>query len=90
MRRLRRAEVGCPRLKQTAGEADLAPGGLGLGSMLDRAMVLRCSASVFLAFFGVRRASEIAGLRMADIKVGEAGGLAEVKVRPPKHDQVAR
>ena len=54
--------------------------------MLDHAMVRRCAASVCLAFFGVRGASEIAGLRMADIKVDEAGGLAEVKVRSQKND----
>ena len=30
----RRAEVNHSRLRQTAGEADLAPGGFGLGSLL--------------------------------------------------------
>ena len=55
--------------------------------MLDHAVALRCAASARLAFFGVRRASEIAGLRMADIVVDEAGGLVEVKVRSQKNDQ---
>ena len=50
-------------------------------------MVLRRAASVCLAFLGVRRASEIAGLRIADIKVDEAGGLVEVKVRSQENDQ---
>ena len=83
----RRTEVGCSRLRQTAGEAVLAPGGIGLGSMLERAMIRRRAAPISLAFFGVGRASEIAGLRVADVKVDEAGGLAGVKVRCQKNDQ---
>ena len=39
------------------------------------------------AFFGVRRASEIAGFRVGDVKVGEACGVVEVKVRCQKNDQ---
>ena len=70
----RRAEVGCSRLRQTACEADLAPGGFGLGSTLGRAVILRCAASVSLAFFGVRRASEIAGRRTSRWTGRRSGG----------------
>ena len=80
----RRAEISRSRLRRTVGEADLAPGGFGLRLMLEHAMTLRSAVSISLAFFGVRRASEIAGLRAADVKVNEAGGLVEIRVRRQK------
>ena len=42
----RKAEASYSRLKRAAGEADLAPGGVGLGLLLERAMTLRCAASI--------------------------------------------
>ena len=58
-------------------------------------MTLWCAAPISLAFFGARRASEVAGRRVADAKMVKAGGLAEVKARRQKNDpfgvgQVAR
>ena len=67
----RRVEVSRTRLRQAVGGADLAPGGAGLGQMLGRAMTLRRAASARLAFFGVRKASEVAGLRVSDVKVAD-------------------
>ena len=54
---------------------------------MERAMTLRCAASSRLALFGVRWASEVAGLHVADVNVDEAGGLADVKARCQKNDQ---
>ena len=75
------------RLKQAAGGPDLAPGGVGLGQMLPHAMALRASVSVALAFFGVRRASEIAALRVKDVRLDLDDGLLAMHVRQQKNDQ---
>ena len=83
----RRAEISRSCLGQTAGEADLAPGGFSLVSMSEHAMTLRRAAPISLAFFGVRRAPEIAVLRVADARVDRAGGSADVKARCQKNDQ---
>ena len=64
-----RSEVSCARLCQAAGCPDLPPGCAGLGQALENAMVLRCAASVCIAFFAVRRASGVAGLRTSDVSV---------------------
>ena len=50
-------------------------------------MALRCAVSARLAIFGVRRASEIAGLRVSDVRVDEANGVVALKVRRQKNDQ---
>ena len=84
----RKAEISPIRLKQAAGGADLAPGMVGSGQLLEHAMSFRRAASVRLAFFGARRASEVAGLRVADVKVDEARSVAEVKVRCQKKRSV--
>ena len=83
----RKGGASLDRLKQAAGGADLAPGGFGLGQMLQRAMTLRGAVSAALAFFGVRRASEVAGLRASDVRVDGAGGLAALEIRQQKNDQ---
>ena len=70
------------------GGSDLAPGCAGLGRMLEDAMTLRCAVSVCLAFFGVRRASEVAGLRTSGVRVGVANSVAELKARQQKNDQL--
>ena len=62
------------------GGSDLPRGSAGLGRMLVRAMTLRCAVSVCLAFFGGRRASEVAGLRVSDVEVDGANSVAELKV----------
>ena len=54
--------------------------------MLEHAMTLRCAASACLAFSGVRRAPEIAGLRASDVEVDGAGSAAELKARQQKKD----
>ena len=83
----RKAAVSRTRRRQAVGGADLAPGGVGLGQMLERAMNLRCAAPASLAFFGERRASEIAGFRVAGAKVAEACSVVEIKARCQKNDQ---
>ena len=65
----------------------MAPGGIGLGTMLPHAMALRGAASVALAFFGVRRASEIAALRVKDVHLDLDNGLLVMDVRQQKNDQ---
>ena len=52
-------------------------------------MTLRCAVPVCPACFGVRRASEIAGLRVSDVKVDGACSVEELKVRQQKNHQVA-
>ena len=84
----RRPEVSRTRLRQAVRGADLAPGGAGLGQMVERAMSIRCSVSVGLAFFGVRLASEVAGLRVSDVRVDEANSAVELKVRRQKNDEL--
>ena len=59
----------------------MAPGGIGLGQMLPHAVALRGAASVALAFFGVRRASEIAALRVKDVRLETDNGLLVMGVR---------
>ena len=74
-------------LKQAVGGPDLPPGGVGLGPMLPHAMSLRGAVSVALAFFGVRRASEIAALREKDVHLDVNNGLLVLDVRRQKNDQ---
>ena len=50
-------------------------------------MTLRRVASVSLAFFGVRRSSEVAGFRVADASIGQGRGVVEVRARCQKNDQ---
>ena len=83
----REAEISVARLKQATGEADLAPGVVGLGQLLEHAITLRRAASAGQAFFGFRRASEVAGFRVADVKVDEARSVVYVTVRCQKNDQ---
>ena len=82
-----RARSSVELLKQAVGGPDLAPGGIGLGQMLPHAMALRGAVSVSLAFFGVRRASEIAALRVKDVHLDTTGGLLVMDVRQQKNDQ---
>ena len=81
------AQRSAVHLRQAVGGPDLAPGGVGLGQMLPHAMALRGAVSVSLAFFGVRRASEIAALRVKDVRVDLTGGLLVMDVRQQKNDQ---
>ena len=82
VRNLRRlAEVSCARLRHAADGSDLPPGRSGLGQMLEHAVLLRCAASVCLAFFAVRRASDIAGLRTSDVSIDGAVGVVNLQVR---------
>ena len=81
------AQESVENLKRAVGGPDLAPGGVGLGQMLSHAMALRGAVSVSLAFFGVRRASEIAALRVKDVHRDAASGLVVLNVRQQKNDQ---
>ena len=74
-------------LKQAVGGPDLAPGGIGLGPMLPHAMALRGAVSAALAFFGVRRASKIAALRIKDVRLDSDNGLLVMHIRQQKNDQ---
>ena len=65
----------------------MAPGGIGLGQMLPHAMALRGAVSAALAFFGARRASEIAALRVGDVRIESDNGLLVIDVRQQKNDQ---
>ena len=80
----RKGETSLGFLTQAVGGAGLASGGVGLGQMLHHAVPLRGAVSVALAFFGVRRASEVAGLRVRDVRVDNAGGRADIEVRQQK------
>ena len=82
-----RGQKGLECLKQAVGGPDLPPGGVGLGPMLPHAMSLRGAVSVALAFFGVRRASEIAALREKDVRLDLNDGLLYLDVRCQKNDQ---
>ena len=86
--RLRReAQYSLERLKGAVGRQDLAPGGIGLGQLLPHAMALRGAVSAPLAFFGVRRASEVAALRIKDVQVEPDGSMLSLSVRQQKSDQ---
>ena len=65
----------------------MAPEGIGLGQMLPHAMALRGAVPAALAFFGVRRASEIAALRVKDVHLDVDNGLLVMDVRRQKNDQ---
>ena len=82
----RKAEVSLARLGQAVGGADLAPGGDGLGRMLEHAVALRGAVYVSLAFFGVRRASGAAGFRAAGATADEACSVVEINARSQKND----
>ena len=81
------AQKSVEHLRQAVGGPDLAPGGVGLGQMLPHAMALRGAVSVSLAFFGVRGASEIAALRVKDVRRDAASGLVVLDIRQQKNDQ---
>ena len=76
----RRAETSNVRHRQAAGNSDLPSSGSLRGALLDDALVLRCVASASLAFFGVRRASETAALRLTDVVANVPNGVIELKV----------
>ena len=63
------------------------PHGSALGSLLEDAMVLRSAVSLSVAFFGARRASEVAALRVSDVRVREAFEDVKISVRCQKNDQ---
>ena len=62
-------EASLARLRQAVKCADLPPTGLGLGSLLNTAATLRSAVSLSVAFLGVRRAPEVAALRVPDVCV---------------------
>ena len=61
--------------------------GASVWDMLPHAMALRGAASVALAFFGVRRASEIAALRVGDVRLEADSGLLVMEIRRQENDQ---
>ena len=81
-------ETSAARSRRAVGGSDLPPNGAGLGAWVDEALSLRCAVSVSLAFFGVRRASEIAAPTKADVAVDEPAGAVELKIRCRKNDQL--
>ena len=50
-------------------------------------MVLRSALSPSVAFFGVRRASEVAALRVSDVCVNEALADVKISVHCQRNDQ---
>ena len=58
-------------LREAVRSTDLSPTGSGQGSLLGDAMVLRSAVSLSVAFFGARRALEVAALRVSDVRVND-------------------
>ena len=61
--------------------------GCGLDSFLEDALALRAASSTSAAFFGVRRASEVAALNASEVRVDLATGIVDIKFRRQKDDQ---
>ena len=76
------AHVVC--LRQAVSGMELSPDGIGLGANVIEALSRRCAASPSLAFFGFKRASEIAALSVPDAIIDDRAGLAQLKIRPKK------
>ena len=49
-------------------------------------MAARTAASLAIAFFGIRRASEVAKLSVGDVQVGTEEGVVDLKVNRQKND----
>ena len=62
----RRAELS---RTQSVERSEMPSGSSGLGSFLEHAMVSRRAASARFVLFAVRRASEVAGLKVSDVRV---------------------
>ena len=82
-----RGESSLARLRQAVTGADLPPTGVGFGPLPEEAMALRSAVSLSVAFFGARRASEVAFLRVSDVCVIESASDLRISVRPRGNDQ---
>ena len=82
-----RNESSLARLRQAARAADLPSVGVGLGPLVEEAMVLRSAESLSVAFFGARRASEVAALRVSGFSVSEFANDVGISVRRQRDDQ---
>ena len=68
------------RLRRAATNSDFPAAGCGLGRSSEDFVARLSAASMSIAFFGVRRASEVAALELA-------AGTVDIKVRRQKNDQ---
>ena len=84
-----RAGTGSVRLRSALGNSELPSSGPGLGAPVDDALVMRCAVSASVAFLAVRRASQIAALRVSDATVDDSAGAIELKMRCQKNDQLS-
>ena len=62
-----RGETDLARLRPTVASDDPPAVGFGIGRFFEDAVVVRSAASMSVAFFGVRRASEVAALDLSEI-----------------------
>ena len=79
-----RGESASAHLRQAVARKDLPAIGCGLGSTLEDTLTLRAASSMSTAFFGVRRASEVAALDLSEVCVDPSTGLADIKARRQK------
>ena len=82
-----RGEAGRARLGQVVAGAALPSVGRGLGCFLGNAVALRSAASISIAFFGPRRASEAAALDLSEACVDLTTGGVDINVRCEENDQ---
>ena len=68
------------RLRHSVGDGLLPMRGVGLGAYLEDAMTLCTATSMAIAFFGIRRAPEVAKTPKDDVRVGAEAGVAGLKV----------
>ena len=64
---------------------DFPAGRCGFGSFLEDALTLRAASSTSTAFFGIRRASDLAALNATKVCVDSATGTVDTKVRRQKN-----
>ena len=74
-------------LRQAVRSSDLPSSGLGVGPLLEDAMVLPSAVFTSVAFFGVSRASEVAALRVSDACISGSASDVEISVRRRRRDQ---
>ena len=80
-----RGESSSSRLRRAASRKDLPTVGWVLGALLEDALTLRAASTMSTAFFGARRASEVASLNASEVCVDSPTGIADIKVSCQKN-----
>ena len=79
--------TGLPRSLQAVASNDLPAVGRGVGYSSEDAVAARPATSMSIAFFGVRRASEVAALDLSEVSVDLVTGAVDTEMRRQKNDR---